>query len=283
MSSLVDSEQVEAIAQQVRFILVQPSHPGNVGAAARALKTMGFSQLVVVQPRDPAVLGDPQAVAMASGADDVLAGARLAASLSDALEGVHWSLAMSARPREFGPPLLTPREAAPHAAGVAVTGQGVALVFGNERTGLANSDVEQCTAIAHIPANPVYSSLNLAQAIQLMAYEVRVASLASAPASVGGTVGTGDSTPIASADEIEGMYTHLQQALVRIDFLDPKNPKKLMSRLRRLFARSGLEHEEVNILRGIAKHVLAVKPLHADPGQKAAVPAPRDNDPLSRE
>jgi tRNA/rRNA methyltransferase len=133
-------------------------------------------------------------------------------------------------------------------------GGAIALVFGNERVGLSNADVERCSAIAHIPANPAYSSLNLAQAVQVLAYELRLALLdrpETAP------VAAAEST-IASApsDEIEGMYAHLEQALVALDFLDPANPKKLMSRLRRLFSRSGLEHEEVNILRGIAKHIL---------------------------
>ena len=262
MSVLVDSPQVEAFAGHVRFILVEPSHPGNVGAAARAIKTMGFGELVLVQPRDPAVLQDAQALAMASGADDVLANARIVAALPDALVGVQWSLALSARPREYGPPLLTPREAAPRAVEVALQGGGVALVFGNERTGLANHDVERCTAIAHIPANPVYSSLNLSQAIQVLAYEFRMAGLATSvshPHSEGENVtnvtNATNAASGASGDEIEGMYVHLEQALIDIAFLDPAQPKKLMSRLRRLFARSGLEREEVNILRGIAKQI----------------------------
>lgn len=250
MSVPVDSHQVEAFARHVRFILVEPSHPGNVGAAARAIKTMGFGDLVLVQPRDPAVLQDAQALAMASGADDVLTRARIVSALPEALVGVQWSLALSARPREYGPPLLTPREAAPRALDVALQGGGVALVFGNERTGLANHDVERCTAIAHIPANPVYSSLNLAQAIQILAYEFRMAGLAvSVPSH------QEEGVSAANGDEIEGMYVHLEQALIDIEFLDPAQPKKLMSRLRRLFARSGLEREEVNILRGIAKHI----------------------------
>jgi tRNA/rRNA methyltransferase len=237
-----------------RFVLVEPSHPGNVGAAARALKTMGFSRLVLVAPRVPHVQSDPEAIAMASGADDVLAGAHIVPTLADALNGVSWSVALTARSREYGPPQLVPRAAAGHAREHAVHGD-IALVFGNERTGLSNEDVERCSALAHIPANPAYSSLNLSQAVQVLAYELRLALLA-AP-------GTAEPPALAVAaqsapsDEIEGMYEHLESALVALDFLDPANPKKLMSRLRRLFARSGLEREEVNILRGIAKHVLA--------------------------
>lgn len=236
-----------------RFVLVEPSHPGNVGAAARALKTMGFSRLVLVAPRVPHVQSDPEAVAMASGADDVLASAHVVSTLGEALSGVHWSIALTARTREYGPPRLAPRAAAAHACTQVESGD-IALVFGNERTGLANEHVEQCSALAHIPANPAYSSLNLAQAVQVLAYELRVVFLeqASEPAQLRAA----DTGTLAQSDEIERMYLHLENALIALDFLDPRNPKKLMPRLRRLFARTGLEREEVNILRGIAKHIL---------------------------
>ncbi|KAB0639235.1 RNA methyltransferase [Burkholderia latens] len=236
-----------------RFVLVEPSHPGNVGAAARALKTMGFSRLVLVAPRVPHAQSDPDAIAMASGADDVLASAQVVPTLGDALAGVHWSIALTARTREYGPPRLAPRAAAEQAR-THVGGGDIALVFGNERTGLANEHVEQCSALAHIPANPAYSSLNLAQAVQVLAYELRVAFLGRGSESsyaMQPDVGT-----LAQSDEIERMYAHLENALIALDFLDPRNPKKLMPRLRRLFARTGLEREEVNILRGIAKHIL---------------------------
>jgi tRNA/rRNA methyltransferase len=241
-----------------RFVLVEPSHPGNVGAAARALKTMGFSRLVVVAPKIAFVTREPEAIAMASGADDVLASAQVVETLADALTGVHWSIALTARSREYGPPQMAPRAAAEKACEFADQGQGgnsgvIALVFGNERVGLSNADVERCSALAHIPANPAYSSLNLAQAVQVLAYELRLALLSRAEAAAESPTTV---APSASSDEIEGMYAHLEEALVTLDFLDPANPKKLMSRLRRLFSRSGLEHEEVNILRGIAKHIL---------------------------
>jgi tRNA/rRNA methyltransferase len=252
-----------------RFVLVEPSHPGNIGAAARALKTMGFSRLILVRPRRAGVLQDPEAIAMASGADDVLAAAQCVQTLEQALLGVHWSVALSARTREYGPPVLTPRAAAQAAARMLVPPQArddatcVALVFGNERTGLANQDVERCSAIAHIPANPAYTSLNLAQAVQVLAYELRVAyaDLPSGAPALADAVPAAMSAAIpsearASSDEIEGMFAHLEQALTALDFFDPANPKKLQSRLRRLFARTGLEREEVNILRGIAKHIL---------------------------
>lgn len=234
------------------FVLVEPSHPGNVGAAARALKTMGFSRLVLVAPRVAHVQTDPEAVAMASGADDVLASASIVPTLADALLGVRWSVALTARVREYGPPQLAPRDAAGEACRQAASGD-VAFVFGNERTGLSNEHVERCSALAHIPANPAYSSLNLAQAVQVLAYEARMAYLGERAATTAAGEALGQR---ASNEEIERMFVHLENALIALDFLDPANPKKLMSRLRRLFARAGLEREEVNIVRGIAKHIL---------------------------
>jgi tRNA/rRNA methyltransferase len=208
---------------------------------------------------------------MASGADDVLAAAQCVQTLDEALAGVHWSIALSARSREYGPPVLTPRTAAETAAQMLAQPRTsapdtcIALVFGNERTGLANHDVERCSAIAHIPANPAYTSLNLAQAIQVLAYELRVAyaaALSSSPSRMAAPAPSATSDEArASSDEIEGMFQHLEKALAALDFFDPDNPKKLQSRLRRLFARAGLEREEVNILRGIAKHILLkIKP-----------------------
>ncbi|WP_233802026.1 RNA methyltransferase [Paraburkholderia sp. HP33-1] len=247
-----------------RFVLVEPSHPGNVGAAARALKTMGFSRLVLVSPRVANVHSDPEAIAMASGADDVLASVHVVPTLADALTGVHWSVALTARLREYGPPQWAPRAAAAAAHEEAVHGE-IALVFGNERTGLSNEDVERCSALAHIPANPAYSSLNLAQAVQVLAYELRTAYLSDDETTDGSSAGGAGAAQaesastraqMAASDEIESMFAHLESALVALEFLDPANPKKLMSRLRRLFARSGLEREEVNIVRGIARHIL---------------------------
>lgn len=245
-----------------RFVLVEPSHPGNVGAAARALKTMGFSRLVLVAPRLAHVQSDPEAIAMASGAEDVLASARIVPTIAEALTGVTWSVALTARMREYGPPQLAPREAATEARRHALGGN-IAFVFGNERTGLSNEHVERCSALAHIPANPAYSSLNLAQAVQVLAYELRMAYLYNDSDSTVSTAiaktevrSEADVAARAPNDEVERMYVHLENALIALEFLDPANPKKLMSRLRRLFARAGLEREEVNILRGIAKHIL---------------------------
>ncbi len=235
---------------RVRFVLVETSRAGNVGSAARAMKTMGFSELVLVSPRDPDVLRDPEAVAFASGASDVLSGARIVASLDDALAGCNFSVALSARLREFSPPQFTPRDLAKKL--VEESSLRVALVFGNERFGLSNEQVTKCNALVTVPANPEYSSLNLSQAVQVLAYECRMAE--GDPDAVRSDIGFRGEP--ANTDQIEGMFRHLEQALVDIEFLDPSNPKKLMPRLRRLFSRAGLEVEEVNILRGIATQLI---------------------------
>jgi tRNA/rRNA methyltransferase len=172
---------------------------------------------------------------------------------------VTWSVALTARMREYGPPQLAPREAASE-AGTQVRSGDIAFVFGNERTGLSNEHVERCSALAHIPANPAYSSLNLAQAVQVLAYELRMAYLTGGGSAAGSTPQDETASGRAPDDDIERMYVHLENALIALDFLDPVNPKKLMSRLRRLFARAGLEREEVNIVRGIAKHILLKTP-----------------------
>ncbi len=240
----------QSLFDRLRFVLVETSRAGNIGSAARAMKTMGFSELVLVNPRDPAALQDPEAIALASGATDVLAGARIVGSIDEALAGCNFSVALSARLREFSPPLFEPRALAQQLA--AEHGLRAALVFGNERFGLSNEQVAKCSALVSVPANPDYSSLNLSQAVQVLAYECRMAE------SAGETVrpDIGFRGEPADAAQIEGMFSHLEQALVEIEFLDPKNPKKLMPRLRRLFARTGLEVEEVNILRGIATQLI---------------------------
>ncbi|MGK5011970.1 RNA methyltransferase [Janthinobacterium sp. MDB2-8] len=241
-----------SLFKRLRFILVETSRPGNIGGVARAMKTMGFSDLVLVNPRFPDALTDAEAVAFASGAQDILSGARIVGSIAEALEGCNYAAAVSARLREFSPPVTAPRAIASQLA--ASEDLHAAVIFGNERFGLPNEIVEQCNVLINIPANPEYSSLNLSQAAQVVAYECRVAALGDAQAA--SAVGFhGDAASLA---QVDGMYDHLQQALVAIDFLDADNPKKLMPRLKRLFSRTGLETEEVNILRGIARHILAV-------------------------
>ncbi|MFT5533373.1 MAG: tRNA/rRNA methyltransferase [Burkholderiaceae bacterium] len=236
---------------RLRFVLVETSRPGNIGAAARAMKTMGFTDLVLVNPRFADAVQQDEAIAFASGAQDVLANARIVGSIEEALVDCNYAAAVSARLREFSPPVTGPRRLAADVAGNA--GLRVALVLGNERFGLPNDIVEKCNVLINIPANPAYSSLNLGQAVQVLAYECRMATLGDER--IATEVGfQGDA---ASLTQVEGMYQHLEQALVAIDFLKPDSPKKLMPRLKRLFARTGLETEEVNILRGIAKQILA--------------------------
>ena len=229
-----------------RFVLVQPSHAGNVGAAARAMKVMGFADLVLVQPRFSDVLRHDAARAMASSASDVLDNARVVATLAEALNGVTWACATAMTPRDFGPPTWAPRQ---HFAGLASSAHRVALVFGPERTGLANEDVYRCHACISIPTHPDYGSLNLAQAVQLLAYDWRQA------------LGGFDVEPratdprLADAAALDGTLQHWQQVLVEIGFLDPAAPKKLMPRLTQLFNRAQLTTAEVHILRGIARSV----------------------------
>lgn len=244
----------------LKFVLVETSRPGNIGAVARAMKTMGFSQLVLVRPRFADAASHPEAIAFASGAQDVLAGAQVVDSIEEALAGCNFAAAVSARLREFSPPVATPRALAEQL--VAAVDCRAALVFGNERYGLPNTIVEKCNVLINIPANPAYSSLNLAQAVQIVAYECAIALLAGrVPAAPVTTVTpvTPTMTTIGEAAglvQIEALYVHLEEALIALEFLDPANPKKLMSRLRRLFSRTGLEIEEVNILRGIANRIL---------------------------
>ncbi|MES2296045.1 MAG: RNA methyltransferase [Pseudomonadota bacterium] len=243
-----------SVFSRLRVVLVETSRAGNIGAVARAMKTMGFGELVLVNPRFPDALQDPEAIAFASGAQDILAGARIVGSMAEALDGCNFAAAVSARLREFSPPVIGPRAFAEQVN--AQVDLKPALIFGNERFGLPNDVVEACNVLINIPANPDYSSLNLAQAAQVLVYECRVAALGEGRAA--GPVGFhGDAASVA---QIEGMYAHLEQALVAVGFLDAANPKKLMPRLKRLFARAGLETEEVNILRGIARQIMKERP-----------------------
>lgn len=232
-----------------RFILIQTSHPGNVGSTARAMKVMGFSDLVLVAPRYADVLSHPDAVAMASSATDVLAGARIVDTLEEALDGVTFACATAMTPRDFGPPTRQPRELFTE---LAASGHKLGLMFGSERNGMRNEDVYLCHAVLSIPTHPEYGSLNIAQAVQLLAYDWRQA-LGGFPVQAR----TPDAS-LADMQAVQGMLTHLQASLERIDFLDPAAPRKLMPRLNQLFNRSQLTNEEVHILRGIAKQM--VKP-----------------------
>lgn len=229
-----------------RFVLVHTSHAGNVGAAARAMKVMGFADLVLVRPRFADITCHEEAVAMASGAADVLVRARVVDTLTEALDGCTHACATAMTPRDFGPPTFAPR---PYLADLAPQAPRLAFVFGPERTGLANDDVYRCHACLSIPAAPDYGSLNLAQAVQVLAYEWRQA--------LGGyAVQARTAEPVpADLGAVQGALDHWQQVLVQIGFLDPAAPKKLMPRLQQLALRAGLSEQEVHILRGIARAV----------------------------
>ena len=226
---------------RMRIVLVRTTHPGNIGGAARAMKTMGLARLVLVAPRH---FPDPQADAMATGADDLLARAQVCATLDEALAGTTLAIALTARRRELSPHAVDARAAAALAVAEAAAGGAVAFVFGTEMSGLANDEVLKCQRVAHIATSPDYSSLNLAAAVQVVAYEARVAAL-------GPAILAKDRFDAATFEAIEGFYAHLERNLLRSGFLDPASPRRLMERLRRLFGRGRLEQEEVNILRGI--------------------------------
>lgn len=225
----------------IRVVLSHTSHPGNIGAAARAMKTMGLSRLFLVNPKH---FPDAAADAMASGATDVLANARVCSSLEEALQGTVLAVGLTARRRDLSHAMLALREAAPQILARAAEAP-VALVMGTEMSGLSNAELEKCQMLITIPANPEYGSLNLAAAVQVVAYELRTCAIASDLPQGG--------FPAATFEEVDQFYEHLEQTLIKIGFLDPRHPKRLMTRLRRLFARAGLEKEEVNILRGILK------------------------------
>ena len=229
-----------------RFVLVNVSHAGNVGAAARAIKVMGFRELVLVAPRHADMLAHDEARAMASGALDVLAAARVVSQLADALHGAQVVCATAMTPRDFGPPVFAPRDRLP---ALAHEGASVAFVFGGERFGLANDDVYRCHACLSIPTAPGYGSLNLAQAVQLIAYEWRQA--------LGGFAVTARTPAPALADaaDVQATLAHWQEVLQAIGFLDPAVPKRLLPRLNQLLNRAQLRREEVHILRGIARAV----------------------------
>jgi tRNA/rRNA methyltransferase len=229
-----------SLLNRVRIVLCGTSHPGNIGASARAMKTMGLASLHLVNPiRFPAA----DAEAMASGAADVLDTAIVCGSIDEALAGTVFAVACTARSRDLSHPVLTARETGARLVREAAQGP-VALVFGPEQTGLTGREVSRCGAIGMIPANPDYTSLNLAAAVQIFAYEVRQAAeaVASYPQ---------ETYEAASYEEVEFFFRHLEQTLYDIQFLDPKQPKRLMQRLRRLFHRARLEKEEINVLRGI--------------------------------
>ncbi|MEG0862701.1 MAG: tRNA (cytosine(32)/uridine(32)-2'-O)-methyltransferase TrmJ [Pseudomonas sp.] len=237
--------------QNIRVVLVNTSHPGNIGGAARAMKNMGLSRLVLVDPQD---FPSHEADARASGANDVLGGAQVVATLEEALVGCNLVFGTSARERRIPWPLVDPRECGSKVIEHAAQGEEIALVFGREYAGLTNEELQRCHFHVHIPSDPDFSSLNLAAAVQVLAYEVRMAWLAAEgqPSKVEKfEVTSVRSGELATMDEMELFYEHLEKTLVDIGFLDPEKPKHLMPRLRRLYGRSSVNRSEMSILRGI--------------------------------
>lgn len=225
----------------IRIVLVETSHPGNIGAAARAMKNMCLGRLDLVSPqRYPS----EEASSRASGADDLLARARVHATLDQALRGCRLVVGTSARSRRVAWPVLSPREAAERLVAESQQGE-VALVFGREQSGLSNGELDRCNFLVHIPTNPAYSSLNLGAAVQLLSYEIHLAGQGEREAS------REPRRDLATAEMLQGFHEHLVQALDDVGFTDPEQSEKLLRRLRRLFQRARLDKDEINILRGI--------------------------------
>ncbi|MBT3012368.1 MAG: RNA methyltransferase [Candidatus Thiodiazotropha sp. (ex Lucina aurantia)] len=227
--------------KNIRIVLVDTSHPGNIGAAARAMKNMSLRQLHLVTPQH---YPHQEATSRASGADDLLNNARVAGSLDEALTGCRLVVGTSARTRSIDWPIVTPREAAAKLVQEARSGD-VALVFGRERSGLTNSELDRCTFLVHIPTNEDYSSLNLGAAVQILAYEIYLAQQQDP------TVKSDSQRDLATADMLQGFHEHLAQALDDIGFTDPRQSQKLLRRLRSLFQRARPDKDEINIMRGI--------------------------------
>ena len=242
----------------LRWVLVETSHPGNVGSAARALKTMGFSDLRLINPKVKGVATNAEAIALASGALDILEGSSEVDSLASVVEGCSLVLGLTSRDREFGPPAMDWESARGLIAEAASGGNKVALLFGPERTGLDNDHLALCTHRVWLDANPTYPSLNLAQAIMVCAYTLRETLLSNHEDGHSHRIRQ-ETADFADPAAVAAMLEHWREGLEAIGYLDPANPKKLMSRIQALFARSRLHKEEIDLLRGIAKQMLLRK------------------------
>jgi TrmH family RNA methyltransferase len=232
-------EPTANLLSRIRIVLVAPQHPGNIGSAARAMKTMGLRELVLVDPRE---FPHAEATALAAGADDVLEAAKVFMTLEEAVADCSHVAATTARQRYVATPLQQPREWASRLAQVAPTGT-IALLFGRERTGLTNEELDHAREGVIIPADPAFSSLNLAAAVQILCYELRLADGAPSEA-------IAEHQPVSQA-ALEHFFGHLERVLIRTRFLDPAAPRFIMRRMRRLFSRSAPDEHEANILRGI--------------------------------
>ena len=233
----------------IKIVLVNTAHPGNIGGAARAMKNMGLAQLCLVQPREyPA----PRAVWRAAGARDVLKNATVANSVDEAIADCSLVIGTSARERRIPWPLINPRQCGERIWAEAESHK-VALLFGREDRGLTNDELQKCHYHVHIPSNPEYSSLNLATAVQVLAYEMRMASLADPQGNLP-DLGEWDQPPV-TAEDLENFHSHLAETMAKLDFYDPENPKQLLTRMRRLFNRLRMDKMEVSILRGLLSAV----------------------------
>jgi tRNA/rRNA methyltransferase len=238
----------QTIFQNIRIVLCQTSHPGNIGSTARAMKTMGLSRLYLVRPKH---FPDGEAKSLAVNAADLLDSAVVTQTLEEAIADCHFVVGVSGKERSLSQQVMTVREAAKE-VNLTATHHQVALVFGTEMSGLSNAEADRCHVLATIPANPDYTSLNLAQAVQIMCYELRMA------------ITTGElhyqekPAELATQEDLERFYEHMREVLEEIGYINPRAPKKLFERLRRLYGRTRLEKEEVNLLRGIL--TLSVKP-----------------------
>ena len=286
MNSESTLAQLSPLSQlsQIRIVLVRTSHPGNVGQVARAMANMGLSELYITSPRFADMTRQPDAISLASGATDVLEAAQIVPDLASALVGVNCAYAFSARPRDLSPPMRTSGEAAAEVMAQFATALAhnlpmpkIAFVFGAERSGLVNDEVMMCQRLCQIEANPEYNSLNLAQAVQVMTYSLRQAALHG-----GGYCGESErlqanllTTPkinleipmqqqTADLQKVEGMLTHWEQMLIELGLINPEIPSETMARVRALFARTQLTHNEVNFLRGIARAVIEGKGHEGD-------------------
>jgi tRNA (cytidine32/uridine32-2'-O)-methyltransferase len=271
----IDSETTDPEAglpaNRLRIVLVGTQHPGNIGSAARAMKTMGLARLVLVAPEKAP---NAESVALAAGADDVLDAALTCATLAEAVADCRLVLGCTARSRRVALDELLPGEGATRAVDMALRGGEVALVFGRERTGLENDELQLCHAAIHIPADPGYSSLNLAAAVQVLSYELRLAMLARASSPSSSALADGapaDSMPVnsntpASHAELEGFFGQLGETLDAIDFHKGRSPASAMRKLRRLFLRADLDTREVRLLRGVLADVERMAGLARDAG-----------------
>lgn len=250
--------------ENIRIVLVNTTHPGNIGGVARAMKNMGLSDLCLVAPK---IFPSPEADARSSGATDILERACVVETLEDALQDCHLAVGTSARGRHIPWPIMDPHELAGVVA--AVGEQKVAIVFGREDRGLTNEELQMCHHHVHIPSDPGFSSLNVAAAVQVIAYELRMAFLKQANAQQQAPQwGTAWDIELAEHGELERLFTHLEEVLVDIDFLDPDNPRQLMPRLRRLIQRAVPDKVEVNVLRGVLRHV-QIQTAKGDKGEQS--------------